>query len=230
MEDNEPNKVTQRIKTGENANLLREILGILFLSFLLGFSFNAFSSKGIPLIRVAPMKHTIADSELFGQLKPSPKQPPVATDTVVDSVTNKKIPVFAPLQKKALANPDSVSKLFPKKNIAYSVVNLDQIRKLLAEHRGVFLDARGADEFAEGHIIGSRNIPYLDVDKHFEEIMNIPQDTLVVIYCNGPECHLGRGLADFMNKMEFKHIYLYDDGWDGWEKAKMPFEGTKTKP
>jgi rhodanese-related sulfurtransferase len=81
----------------------------------------------------------------------------------------------------------------------------------------------------EGHIIGSRNIPFLGVENYFEKMMDIPRDTLIVIYCNGPDCELGKELADFMTQMGFKHLYLYDDGWDGWEKAKMPFEGTKAK-
>jgi hypothetical protein len=29
-----------------------------------------------------------------------------------------------------------------------------------------------------------------------------------------------------MVSMEFKNICLYDDGWDGWEKAKMPVDTT----
>ena len=216
-------------KKESNASLIKEILAIVVLSIVLAFTYNAFSTRSIPLIRVAPKKIATADSDLFSATTPISRTP-VPTDTVTDSATHRKIPVFAPIQKKAIERPDSVKKSLAKKNQGYSVVTLDQVKKLLEQHKGVFVDARSEDDYAEGHIIGSRNIPFDDVDKHFEEVMTtIPQDTLVVIYCTGPDCHLGRGLADWMLSMEFKRIYLFDDGWDGWVKAKMPFEGTKAK-
>jgi rhodanese-related sulfurtransferase len=220
---------TQSAKTEENKdgsdNLLQEIVAIIILSILLGFTYNAFSTRGIPLIRIAPTKIAAADSELFTPVKPSANPP----EQIVGTAKHEKAAEAIQPVKKVPVKPAPLANPAPKNKSVYTVITIDQVKRLLNERRGVFLDARNADEFAEGHIIGSRNIPYLDVFNHFEEITAIPQDTLVVIYCTGPDCELGRELADFMGKMDFKHLYLYDDGWEGWEKAKMPSEGTKAK-
>ncbi len=54
----------------------------------------------------------------------------------------------------------------------------------------------------------------------------IPRDTLIIVYCSNSECPLGRSLAEFLGVMEFKNLLLYDDGWDGWQKAGMPVDTT----
>jgi rhodanese-related sulfurtransferase len=228
MEEQKVQIESPKEKKNDFGYLLREIVAIIVLAILLGFTHNAFSSRRIPLIRVAPTKVATADSELFTPVNPSAKSSTPAK-AVDDSAKFQKSPVVPQPSRKAPAKADITTKSTPKKKLVYSIITLDQVKRLLDERRGVFLDARNPDEFAEGHIIGSKNIPYQEVDKHFEEMMTIPQDTLVVIYCTGPDCELGRGLADFMGNMEFKHLYLYDEGWEGWQKANMPFEGTKAK-
>jgi rhodanese-related sulfurtransferase len=224
--------ITQTVRSEEKkngiGNLMREIAVIIVLSALLGFAYNAFSSRGIPLIRVAPVKVAAADSELFTPAKtPANSSQPIKT--LVDSVKLQKRSEVPQQERKTLTKADIPSKSTAKKNSVYNIITLDQVKRLIDEHRGVFVDARNPDDFAQGHIIGSKNIPYENFEKHFDEMMTISQDTLVVIYCTGPDCELGRELADFMSQMDFKHLYLYDDGWEGWQKANMPFEGTKAK-
>ena len=228
MDDSNEHSTTTD-KRESPGTLLKEILAIILLSVVLGFTYNSFSSRGLPIIRTAPIKTAVGDSDLFTPVKPV-VQPPAATDSILDTMTHRKIPVYAPNHKRALAHPDSVAKLHPKKSSGYSIVSIDQVKRLLDEHKGAFLDAREPQEFEEGHIAGARNVPFLSVDKYFEEVMSsVPQDTLVVVYCSGPDCPLGRGLADWLVALDYKHVVLYDDGFDGWSKAKMPFEGTKAK-
>ncbi len=198
----------------------REAVGIFLLSVFVAFLYNAFSPKSISLIRKIPVKTATANSVLF------PQQHISQLPSSSDSSNKKSIPVIAPLHERALRNPDSMAALEKnkKRDAGYKIVTLEQVKRLMAEQRGVLLDARGVDEFEKGHIHGARNIPYFEVEKHFEEMMTIPRDTLILIYCSNPECPLGRNLVDFMTQMEFHTIYLYDDGWDGWEKAGMPAE------
>lgn len=189
-------------------SLLREIWTILFLSVFLSLVYNTFSSKGIPLIRKEIQKVTVADSVLF----------------TPDIDTTQNVKVIAPLHERALHNPDSMAKLYPKVQEPFRVISLQQLKKMLAEKRGVLLDARSTDEFRKGHIKGARNIPALEVEKYFDQLVTIPHDTIVIIYCNNPDCHMGQILADFLKVMEFQSLLLYDDGWDGWVEAKMPVD------
>ena len=211
-----------------------EIFALVLISAILGFVYNAFSPKSLALIRVEVQKNTTSDESLFTPISPATTtQQAAPTDTVVDSASHKKIPVYAPLHDRARTNPDSTKKAAlqgaAEKKTGYSIISLEQLQKLMNEHRGVIVDARGADEFTSGHIPGAKNIPYQEFQDHLDAMMQIPQDTLVVVYCTGPDCHLGRGLYDVMTQMEFKRVYLYDAGWEGWKKANLPFEGTDAK-
>jgi rhodanese-related sulfurtransferase len=193
--------------------LLREIFMILLLSVFLALVYNAFSSRGISLIRKEILKIAAPDSVLFSR------------SSLDDSTHGVK--VIAPLHERALRNQDSMAKLYPTIHESdFKIISLVQLKKLLGEKRGVMLDARSAGEYKQGHIKGASNIPALDVEKYFDKLVTIPRDTLVIIYCNNPECDLGQMLADFLKVMEFKHLLIYDDGWDGWTQAKMPIDTT----
>jgi len=199
--------------------LLRESFFLVILSVFLSVVYNSFSPKGLPLIRKPATRTVAADSTLF-----SPRTPKTGS-TSGSSSMKQQIPVFAPLHQRALANPDSMAALMAKKEKSeFTIVTLEQVKRLLSEHRALFIDARGADEYEKGHIKGALNIPYLEVDKHFEEIVNIPRDTLVVVYCHNPDCSVGRDLVSFMKQLEFRNLLVYDNGWDEWEKTGMPIK------
>ena len=200
----------------QTKQLLREMSIILLASVFLALVYNQFSPKSISLIRIPPEKVATADSLLFSQTTPKKDS----------AQAHPEVPVIARLHERAMKNADSMKAVVGKreKSNRYKIITLDQLKRLLAEHRGVLIDARGAHEFERGHIAGAKNFPYLEVDKHFEEMMTIPRDTLILVYCSNPECPLGRGLVDFMSQMEFHNIFLYDDGWDGWAKAGLPAE------
>ncbi|MGA2623926.1 MAG: rhodanese-like domain-containing protein [Bacteroidota bacterium] len=206
------------MRTTRNKSLVREALLVLLLSVFLALVYNAFSQKSLPLIRKPPVKIATADSALFsGKEKPA------------DSISGSNPTVTPPLYERTRASRDSVAPpVAKKKDAGYKVVTLDQVKRLLGESRGLFIDGREPDEYAKGHIRSARNIPYLEVDKHFEELVTIPRDTLIIIYCHNPECSLGRDLADFMSQMEFHNLYLYDKGWDEWVASGMAVEKSST--
>ena len=205
----------------------REAVTIILLSVVLALVYNAFSSKPLPLIRVEPKKEPVSDSALFS----SPTKD-TAPNVSSQSDTGKKndIKVIAPLHERALHNPDSMEAVVKaqrkKEETVFKIITLNQLRRLLASGKGILMDARNEEDYVKGHIKGARSIPGLEPEKHFEELVHIPRDTLVIIYCNNAECHLGSSLAEFMSVMEFKNMVLYDDGWDGWVAAKMPIDST----
>ena len=206
---------------------VREVFIIILLSVFLALIYNLFSPKGLPLIRTEPKKIAVSDSALFSQ------QSPRVMDQTKDTIKEQQVKVIAPLHERALKSPDSVAAVVQKdrekKEEALKTVTLGQVKRLLKAGRGLFIDARDSISYQKAHIKGARNMFGEEVEKHFEELVMIPRDTLIVIYCNNPECHLGRMLADFMSAIEFKNLYLYDDGWDGWEQAGMVNDTTLTE-
>lgn len=104
------------------------------------------------------------------------------------------------------------------------IITIEQMKRLIDEKRGILIDARNRDEFQFGHIPGARNIPFLDFEQYIEELVDMPRDTLIIIYCNNNDCPLGESLAGVMQQMGFMNILLYENGWDEWVKNQLPIE------
>ena len=51
----------------------------------------------------------------------------------------------------------------------------------------VLLDVRGEQAYQKGHIAGSINLPYSQINE--QKLQQYPQDTLFVVYCAGPHCN-----------------------------------------
>ena len=204
-----------------NQSIAAELGKTLLLAMLLALLYNWFNPKGIPLIRKVLQKNAVADSVLFGTTLPARNQTreKEQDSTKEESAQSDRIPVIAPLHQRALSNLDSMKKVVAiPKGDELPIITFSQLKRLIDMHHGVLIDARNADEYARGYIEGARNVPYLEVEQHFEELTQIPQDTLVIIYCNNPECPLGRSLLSFMKQMDFKNLILFDGGYDAWEK------------
>ena len=141
------------------------------------------------------------------------------------------LPIIA-VEPRKLAVPDSV--LFPlqqtgsqQEQHAYRIITLRQFERLRAAHRTIVFDARPAEDFRKARIAGAKNIPGQEAENHFDDVAELPRDTMIVVYCNNPDCHLGRILATFLAALDFKNVLLYDDGWDGWVKANEPVDSSR---
>jgi rhodanese-related sulfurtransferase len=191
------------MKREGHTSLGKEAGKLVLYAALCAFTYNAFAPKGIPLIPPEVNKQSVSDSSLFGH-------PTAAAST---------------------QNSDSVAKAVKPgtKNETFHIISLGQFKRLRAENRGILFDARTAEDFAVSRISGAKNIPGQDAPQHFDDVAELPRDTLLIIYCNNPDCHLGRFLAEFLNALEFKNILLYDDGWDGWLAAKEPIDTVRIR-
>ncbi|GEM_PF-1574232 len=206
--------------------LARDILIIVLLAVMLSLVYNGFSPHGIDLIRVEPTKIAVPDSALFPEGTALPRQEHRAVNDTVGSAGTR---VIAPLHEQALHTADSMkaAAAAKKQENVYRIITLEQFKRLRAGHRGILYDARAADDFKKSRIPGAKNIPGQEAENHFEDVADLQRDTLIVIYCNNPDCHLGRVLAEFLGALEFRNILLYDDGWDDWLKAKEPVDSTR---
>jgi rhodanese-related sulfurtransferase len=195
-------------------SVLLQSAGILFVSLFLGLTYNAISPKGIPILRSTPATIPLPDSLLFGPDDPKKEH----SDTTASSpkVAVKPVKVDSSARKA----PSTAPKVVPEKSAdGMFVITIAQFERILARKQALVLDARNPDEFERGHITGARNIPFTRIEEHFEELLEIPRDTMIVVYCSDPDCPLGRELVRFMEQMDFKELLLFDAGWDGWVAA-----------
>lgn len=103
-------------------------------------------------------------------------------------------------------------------------LGLDRALELYLGGTAVFVDARMPDEFAAGHIPGAVNLPYDDLESHLDVLGFLPEDGLVVTYCDGTECELSLELADELTAMGFNQVRVFFGGWEQWVEAGHDIE------
>ncbi|MBI5215799.1 MAG: rhodanese-like domain-containing protein [Ignavibacteriae bacterium] len=197
--------------------LLKEIGGIVLLAVALAFIYNYFSPKGISLIRKELPKDTTSLTELFSTSIQE------VDSSITDSVHFQQAEPEQPKSEQAVEKKPVQPK--PKESWkGIKIISVEKFAQLVRDRQTLILDAREPDEFKKGRVPGSINIPYLQVDNYFEQLAMFPRDTTVAIYCNNLMCPLGRGLAEFMEQLEFKRLLLFEEGWDRWERDEMQIE------
>lgn len=83
----------------------------------------------------------------------------------------------------------------------------------------VFVDARPADEFAQGHIPGAVSIPFQSLEDQFPAIGDlIDSGEELVVYCKNRDCDDSLMLAIELQSMGCSNLILYVDGFELWEK------------
>jgi rhodanese-related sulfurtransferase len=104
-------------------------------------------------------------------------------------------------------------------------VSLEQAVELFRQNGAIFMDARSLEEYNEGHIKGAISLPYMEADSKFVEVMSeIPEDRIIITYCDGETCELSLDLADFLRNTGYKKVWALLNGWTLWQQNKLPVE------
>lgn len=89
----------------------------------------------------------------------------------------------------------------------------------------IFLDARGPEEFAEGHVPGARNWPSDSFDTYLETLgEEVEKEGCVVAYCIGGTCDESYHLVMSLLAEGYKEVYLYEGGIEEWQLFDLPVE------
>lgn len=93
----------------------------------------------------------------------------------------------------------------------------------------VFLDARTPGEFALSHVAGAKNLPqeaiYGDIDAVAKDLGLTPDERLV-IYCGNILCDRSKELAESLRTAGYAYVTVMPDGFDAWQSAGGPVEGS----
>jgi rhodanese-related sulfurtransferase len=97
------------------------------------------------------------------------------------------------------------------------------VRRLYDAKAAVFVDARGADEYAEGHIAGAISVPFDEVFRDAKRLDRFEDRGLpVVTYCGGGDCDLSRNLAFSIIDTGRRRVVVYLGGLPEWQQAGLP--------
>lgn len=87
------------------------------------------------------------------------------------------------------------------------------------------LDLRTAELFAKGHIPGSHNVLFDQLD---QKLSHLEPNVTTVVYCYDELCYLAAKAALHLAKKGYK-VRELAGGWDGWTERQFAVEGASTK-
>jgi rhodanese-related sulfurtransferase len=149
-------------------------------------------------------------------------------------VPAKKSPAAAkPGAKPAAPAPATVAVPAPVKVDLPFVPDLDQpievklanVKKFFDAGAALFVDAREASEYAEGHIAGALSVPFDDAVRKpalLEPFKRAGRP--LILYCSGGDCELSKDLAKNMLADGIRKVLVFTDGMPAWKAAGYPVE------
>lgn len=233
----------------KNNTLLREIIVIVGVASLLGLAYNQFASpKKLALVREEEPQLVQADDSLLfapSSSTSSPTAPPTGgtqpqatgepqaaqqmpKDTVKSAKPTTTTPTTAtPAAPQVPKTPAGTQSTPTAKDpnasghVKPAAVTYQQVLRLLQDKDVLFIDSRNDEEWAEGHIPGAIHIFADDFQKHIPEVIGLPRDKRIVVYCSGgPECSLSHEVCENLATFGFNRLFIYFGGWTEWKKMK----------
>jgi rhodanese-related sulfurtransferase len=81
----------------------------------------------------------------------------------------------------------------------------------------LFIDAREADFFEEGHIPGAVNLSVAAIKSTVPA--GVPLDRPLIVYCSGGDCEDSGVVARALLKMGCRDVAVFAGGWEEWSAA-----------
>jgi rhodanese-related sulfurtransferase len=109
-------------------------------------------------------------------------------------------------------------------------VKLANVKKFFDAGAALFVDAREAPEYAEGHIAGALSVPFDDAVRNpalLEPFKRAGKP--LILYCSGGDCELSKDLAKNMLADGIRKVLVFTDGLPAWKAAGYPVEAGAAK-
>ena len=104
-------------------------------------------------------------------------------------------------------------------------MDIEIAEKLFHEKKAIFVDARPPEFYKKLHIKGAINIPAGEGEKLKKK--NIPNDKIIITYCDDNVCILSKELAMELYSLGFNNVYYLKNGFTAWTSRNLPVEKAK---
>ncbi|KAF5308455.1 hypothetical protein FQR65_LT18100 [Abscondita terminalis] len=91
---------------------------------------------------------------------------------------------------------------------------------LVKAKNAMLIDLRDAKDFREGHVSGSRNIPYSQIASHIEELKTADRPLVFI-------CNLGQVAGSALQQVGHADSYRLDGGISNWKAQGLPLVKAK---
>lgn len=105
------------------------------------------------------------------------------------------------------------------------MISLAEAEDLWRTGEALFLDARAAGLFRQGHVPRARSLPEDgDGPPLPADVAGRPPEATFVVYCEGGDCHSSLALAKRLHDEGFRDVRVFGGGWEEWRAAGLPEE------
>lgn len=101
----------------------------------------------------------------------------------------------------------------------FKSVSVEEFADLIADTTVQRLDVRTPEEYAQGHIAGSKNIDVLGDDFEVDALETLDKDRTVALYCRSGR--RSKKAAEILTAGGFSVVEL-STGFNGWTEAGKP--------
>lgn len=203
---------------------INEVTIIVSISILIAVLYNLFSSKPIAWMREEIKIDTVAtefllslqDTNTISDITVEPEQKSEENKTTQDTTT-------VAMTEKGKTTEQTIKELIDSPSDGtFKTLTYNQVKENLNNPNIIFIDARPEEEWLEDKIGNAINIfPYSeDKDKYFKNLMSVPSDKVIVVYCSGGTCESSHKVVSDLLAFGFKRVFLYAGGWDEWIKKR----------
>ncbi len=193
----------------------RKIILIVFVSSLIGFAFNFLNPNGIPLLKQE--RTLVFEDDEKAVIDTADTKLAVPHDSVTGNMK---------IKQNEISLTEEIFPDVPKPFSQPIAIKLSRAYQLYQQ--GVtFIDSRSREEYSEGHIKGSINIPFYESEKYEDVLRKIDKNNILVTYCSGEDCDTSILHGEELFEKGYKRVYIFFGGWNEWLEAGYPIESSK---
>jgi rhodanese-related sulfurtransferase len=100
-------------------------------------------------------------------------------------------------------------------------LNPNEVVQLMNRDKAVVVDIGGADEFAAGHVIGSKNVPMDQLEAKLAGIVKNKATPVVLVCASGMRSKRALAVA---KKLGYENARSLSGGMGAWRAASLPVE------
>ena len=98
------------------------------------------------------------------------------------------------------------------RNLENKEISYQKLQEIMRKNENaILLDVRSKQEFKEGHLEGSINIPLYEIDKQLDKIPD--KQCTIVIYCASG--HRSKQAKEKLENLGYENVYHLKNGLDG---------------
>jgi rhodanese-related sulfurtransferase len=227
--------------------ILGQIIAVVGLGTVLGFTFNSASPLGIrfgtspspAVATIPPADVSVPPAAAGSSEKTVPPQPQVVQITeqisvaplppapaVVFPTPNQPVPV-TPTQSVAAVTPP-IAELNP------APTHWPEVKAWIAEGRAVLVDVRHTPMFQAGHIPGAISLPEISPPDAFRSFLDQqPTNLIVVVYCSSTSCSQSARVANrLVHEFKWPKVRYMTGGYQEYQQAELakPASTTPAQP